>query len=148
MLQKVFNFIKYNNAFTIGIMVIFMGTGISFAASDTLRDSVYSSSEIITSIDNRVMISADLDNFNFNLRISSVKEDDKSYYVTYTYQTLAIANSIWQEVSQDKTLTVSKESLGNKDLGLYVAKELGDNINYELSYLRKVQDLQTGLGIS
>lgn len=129
-------------------MIFVFTSSISLAASPTLRDGVYSSNDIVTSIDNSQIVSADLDNFNFNLRISSVKEDDKNHYIDYSYQTLAILNSVWTKVSRDKTLTVSKEFLGDKDLGLYVARELGDNINYESSYLKKVQGLQKDLGVS
>ena len=148
MLKKILHFVKYNNAVSIIFALIFSGVGVSLAASPTVRNSIYSSSETISSVDNHLILSTDLNNFNFNLTINSVREDEKIYYVAYSYQTLAIENSIWLKVSRDKTLTVSKESLGKKDLGLYVAGELGDNINYELSYLRKVQDLQKGLGLS
>jgi hypothetical protein len=151
MFQKILNFIKYNNAFTIGLMMLFVGAGMSFAASPALRDGVYSSSDIVTSVDNHNIVSADLDNFDFNLKINSVTEDTDNYYVAYSYQTMAIADNVWQKVPQSKTLTVSKESLAsmvNKDLGLYVADQLGSNINYELSYLKKVQDLQKSAGVS
>src|SRR3989344_2975237 len=148
MFQKIINFIKYNNAFTIGLMIFFFGTTMSFAASPTLRGSVYSSSATVTSVDNRLIVSTNLDNFNFNLRIKSVTEDGTNYYIVYTYKTLAVSSSIWQNVSLEKTLTVSKESLGEKDLGLYVARELADNINYELSYLKKVQEIEAGKGVS
>ena len=46
-------------------MVIFLGAGMSFAASPALRDSIYSSSEMISSVDNHLILSSDLDNFNF-----------------------------------------------------------------------------------
>ena len=144
-MQKVIHFIKYNNAFTIGIMMLFLGAGMTFAASPAARGSVYSSSEKVTSIDNHLIVSTNLDGFNFNLKINSVTEDAKSYYIKYSYQTLAIENGAWQKVSREKTMTVSKASLEEKDLGLYVAGQLGENINYELSYLKEVQTMQKGL---
>lgn len=148
MYQKVLNFIKYNNAFTIIFVVVFFGFGISFAANPEMRDIVYSSEETVVSIDNTLVVSADLDNFNFNLRINSVTEDDKNYYAVYSYQTLEIENDFWQNKEIEKTLTVSKEALGGKDLGLYVAEELGENIRYELSYLKRVQKLEKEKGES
>lgn len=148
MYKKALDFIKYNNAFTIGIMVLFLGAGISFAASPDLRDSVYSSTETVVSVDNSWIVSADLDNFDFNLTINSITEDEKNYYAVYSYQTLAVEDSIWQNQETEKTLTVSKEALDGKDLGLYVAKELGENINYELSYLKRVQKLEIEKGKS
>ena len=146
--QKILNFIKYNNAFTIIFVVVFFGFGISFAASPAVRDSVYSSEETVISVDNNLIVSTDLDNFNFNLRINSVTEDEKNYYAVYSYQTLAIEDGIWQSKQIEKILTVSKEVLDGKDLGLYVAKELGENINYELSYLKRVQKLEKEKGES
>src|SRR3989344_2837298 len=142
------NFIKYNNTFTIIFVLVFFSFGISFAASSDLRDSVYSSEETAVSVDNSLIVSADLDNFSFNLRINSIIEDEKNYYATYSYQTLTIENSVWQSKEIEKTLTVNKEALEGKDFGLYLAKELGENINYELSYLKRVQKLEREKGES
>ena len=147
-MQKVLNFIKYNNAFTIIFVICFFSFGISFAESQEVRDSIYSSKETVVSIDNSLVVLADLDNFNFNLRINSVSDDEKNYYATYSYQTLMIEDSIWQNRQIEKTLTVSKEALGGKDLGLYLAQELGDNISYELSYLKRVKALEKEKGQS
>ncbi len=148
MYERILNFIKYNNAFTIIFVIVFFSFGITFAASPAVRESVYSSSETIVSVDNGAIVSADLNNFNFNLRISSITEDDKNYYAGYSYQTLVIEDSVWQSKEIEKTLTVNKEALNGKDLGLYVAKELGDNINSELSYLKRVQKLEKDKGES
>lgn len=148
MREKLVHFIKYNNAFTVAFVICFFGFGISFAASPELRDSVYSSEETVVSVDNSLIVSADLDNFNFNLRINSVTEDEKNYYAVYSYQTLAIEDGFWQSKEIEKTLTVSREALDGKDLGLYVAEELGENINYELSYLKRVQKLEKEKGES
>jgi hypothetical protein len=148
MLQKVLHFIKYNNAVTIILVMCFSGFGVAYAASPTVRDSVYSSQEVVVSVDNTAIVAADLDNFNFNLKINSVTEDDKNYYVAYSYQTLAIGDSVWQIEEMDKTLTVNKETLDGKDLGLYAAKQLGDNMDYELSYLKRVQKIEQEKGVS
>ncbi len=148
MYQKIINFIKYHNAFTIILAMVFFGGGIVFAASPEARDGVYSTKETTVSIDNGLIVSADLDNLNFNLRIDSVTEDEKNYYAAYSYQTLAIEDGFWQTKEINKTLTVGKEALGGSDLGLYLAKELGENINYELSYLKRVQKLEIEKGES
>jgi hypothetical protein len=148
MFQKIINFIKYHNAFAILFVAVFFGFGMSYAAIPEVRDSVYSSKETVVSIDNGLIVSADLDNYSFNLRVNSVTEDEKNYYASYTYQTLAIQDSVWQNVEIEKTLTVDKEALEGKDLGLYVAQELGENINYERSYLKRVQKLEKQKGES
>jgi hypothetical protein len=146
MQQKILNFIKYNNAFSIILGVIFLGGSVTFAASPTARESVYSSKETVVSVDNTLIVGTDLSNFNFNLRINSVTEDSKNYYAAYSYQTLAIENDVWQIKQADKVLIVSKEYLDGRDLGLYIAKELGDSVNYELSYLKRTQELEKGKG--
>lgn len=146
--QKVVHFIKYHNAFTIIFVICFFGFGIGFAAIPEMRDSVYSSEETVVSIDNGLIISADLDSFAFNLRINSVTEDEKNYYAAYSYQTLVVEDGFWQSKEIEKTLTVGKEALGGKDLGLYVAEELGENIGSELSYLKRVQKLEKEKGES
>ena len=148
MLDKVLHFIKYNNAVTIILVMCFSGFGVAYAASPTVRDSVYSSQEVVVSVDNTAIVAADLDNFNFNLKINAVTEDDKNYYVAYSYQTLAIGDSVWQIEEMNKTLTVNKETLDGKDLGLYAAKQLGDDMDYELSYLKRVQKIEQGKGAS
>jgi len=148
MYQKVVNFIRYNNAFAIAFFLLFSGFGITYAASPEVREGVYASKEVVVSVDNRQVVSVDLDNFNFNLVINSVTEDDKNYYAAYSYQTLAIEDGAWQTVTVEKTLTVSKEALDGKDLGLYATKELAEIINYELSYLKRVQKLEQEKGTS
>jgi hypothetical protein len=148
MSEKIINFIKYNNAFTIILGVCFLGSGVTFAYSTTVRDAVYSSSEIVTSVDNGLIISTNLDNFDFMLKINSITEDGKNYYAVYSYQTLMIEDGAWKVKNVEKTLTVNKEALDGKDLGLYASKELGDNINYELSYLKRVQKLEREKGES
>ena len=147
-MQKVLNFIKYNNAFTIIVGIFFLGFGVTFAASPDLRSSVYSSKSTVVSVDNTMIVSSDLDTFNFNLVINSVTDDEKNYYATYSYQTLTIEDSVWQNKKIDKVLTVNKEALDGRDLGLYVAKELGENITAELSYLKRVQKLEQEKGQS
>jgi hypothetical protein len=152
MSEKIINFIKYNNAFTIILGVCFLGSGVTFAYSTTVRDAVqsgiYTSSETVTSVDNGLIISTNLDNFDFMLKINSITEDGKNYYAVYSYQTLMIEDGAWKVKNVEKTLTVNKEALDGKDLGLYASKELGDNINYELSYLKRVQKLEREKGES
>lgn len=148
MWNKVLLFVKYNNAFTIIIGICFFSAGITFAASPAVREGVYSSEETVTSIDNQLILQADLDNFNFNLKIDSITDDQKNYYVNYSYKTMTLVDSVWQDQKIEKVLTVNKEALGGKDLGLYVGKELADNVNYELSYLKRVQILEKEKGES
>lgn len=148
MYNKILNFIKYNNAFTIVFVICFFSFGITFAASPAAREGIYSTEEKVVSVDNSQIISADVDNLNFGVKINSVTEDDAKYYTTYSYQTLAVEDGAWKNKEIEKTLTVSKEALDRGDLGLYVARELGENIDYEASYLKRVQKIEKEKGES
>ncbi len=142
------NLVKYNNAFTVIVIVCFLSFGVTFAASAKAREVVYSAEEILVSSDNSEIISADLEDFDFRVQVGEVTEDENKYYVEYTYDTLAVENGEWKPVEVQKTLSVRKTALEGKDLGLYVAKELGENMDYELSYLGKVQKLEKERGES
>lgn len=148
MFSKIIYFIKYHNAFSICFMIVFVSFSLSLAASPDLRENFISSQETIRSIDNSRIVSADLDNFDFKLQIKSVTEDEINYYIVYAYQTLAIKDYIWQELGEKTTLTVNKKTLDSKDLGLYAAEELGEVINYELSYLKEVQQIEKQKGLT
>ena len=148
MYQKIIQFIKYHNGFAIGVSLIFVFMAGALAASPEFRENFISSEEIVRSVDNSGIISANLDNFNFRLQIKTITEDAKNYYIVYTYKTITIEDYVWQEAEIEKTLTVSKEALGDKDLGLYVAEELGEVIDYELSYLKEVQQIEKEKGLT
>jgi len=148
MYQKFVDFVRYNNAFAIAVVLLFSGFGVTYAASPEVRDSIYSSQQVVVAVDNTAIVAANLDAFNFNLKINAITEDAVNYYVAYSYQTLAIGDSIWQTIPVEKTLTVNKDALAGKDLGLYAAKELGDNMDYELSYLKRVQKIEQAKGAS
>ena len=139
MFQKFVNFIKYNNIAAIIISLVFGSVTASFAASPALRSSVYSSIDSIKSIDNHAIVSADLFNFNFDLKITSVTNDSINYFVSYSFKTLAIKDDVWQIVDMVRVLIVNKEDLGKNDLGIFAAKQLSDVINYELDFLKRTQ---------
>lgn len=148
---KFINFIKYNNAFSIAISFVFLATSASFAASEEAREVVYKSEEIVRSVDNSLIVSINLESFDYNLQINEVREDEYNYYVDYSYQTLAIDDYVWKVVEKNETLKVSKEALEMsylKDLGLYTAKNLSDKINAEAYYLARAQKLEREKGLS
>jgi len=146
--QKVIQFIKYHNAFTIGLVLVFI-FGASVFASDTIREATIGKPVIEKAgVDNTALLGADLDNFDFTMQINNVTEDKENYYVLYTYQTLDIQSDVWQPVSRQETLEVSKSALADRDLGLYVAEELGEIIDSQKAYLVKVQQKQKEKGIT
>ena len=148
MYEKVVAFVKYNNAFTFIVASVFFGGGVTFAANPDMRGAIYSSQETVIAADNGAILKVDLDTFDFNLKIDAVTEDENKYYAAYSYRTLAVEDGVWREREIKKTLTVSKEALDGSDFGLYAARELGENINYELSYLKRVKKLEERRGES
>ncbi len=144
--QKIIDFIKYHNAFTIGLALVFVFSGAIFASED-VRDAVIGE-EIITEIgiDNSQLLLADLDNFDVDLTIDNVLEDDKSYYIGYSFNTIAVQDNVWQPIVKLEKFTVNKEGLGNRDLGLYLAEELGEVANSEITYLRELQKTEKEKG--
>ena len=144
--KKIIRFIKYHNAFIIGLVLIFI-FGASVFASDTIREATIGKAVVEQQgIDNSALLAADLGNFDFLMQINNVTEDDENYYVLYTYKTLDIQKDIWQPVSRQETLEVSKSVLADQDLGLYVAEELGEIVDSQKAYLVKVQQKQKERG--
>jgi hypothetical protein len=148
MFGKILHFIKYNNAFTLMFVLCFFGVSAAYAATEGVPDSLYASATTVVAIDNGALLAADLNNFDFALRINAVTDDEKNYYADYSYHTFVVENGVWQVKDQSKTLTINKEALGDHDLGLYIAEELGENINAELAYLQRVQKLEREKGES
>lgn len=148
MYEKAIAFVKYNNAFTFIVASVFFGGGVSFAANPAMREAIYSSEETVVSVDNGMIMGVDLDAFDFNLKIDAVTEDENKYYAAYSYRTLAVEDGVWREREISKTLTASKEALDGGDFGLYAARELAENINYELSYLKRVKKSEEEKGES
>ena len=148
MFKKLTYFIKYHNAFPIALSVILLSSGAALAASPQARDAIISENTTVRSVDNSYIIGVDLNAYNPKLRIISVKEDDSNYYVSYIYDTISINDYVWKKYKTNETLTVSKKALGNKDLGLYVAKEISEVINREDVYIRKVQNIEKNKGVT
>lgn len=146
--RRLLNFVQYHNAFAIAFVMVFVGVSVSFASSPTLRENVYTSQQSVVSIDNHRIISVDLKNFNLGLKIESITEDEINYYVIYSFKTIAVKDEVWQDVLKKETLTVNKTGLANNDLGLYVAKQLADNINYQANYLKQVQAQEKKRGLA
>ena len=135
-----FNFIKYHNAFVIIIMFVFVVSFSALAASEDLRDKVLGEKIVTESgIDNSALLAADLENFDLEMKILDVREDEDNYYLVYQFQTLGIQENVWQIILRQKELEISKKVLAEQDLGLYAAEELGEVIDYELAYLKEVQ---------
>ena len=147
-MKNIINFIKYHNAFTIILGLVLLATASVFANEDARNTVIGEKVEIQQGIDNSQLLAADLNNFDLTLKITNLSEDEDNYYVNYTYQTLGIRDNVWQPVAEEKTLTVSKNALGNEDLGLYVQKELSEAVAYQLDFLKRVQADESQIGMT
>jgi len=144
--QKIIHFIKYHNAFTIAAILIFAFSASVFA-SPAVREATLGKTVIEQEgIDNSALLSANLDNFNFRMRIDNVSQDEENYYVDYSYESLGINENIWQGIMRAETITVPKSMLLGKDLGLYITEELRETMESELAYLKEVQEKQKQKG--
>lgn len=137
------SFLKYHNAVPLVAIFIFLGASATLAASpvvrDTIADAVIQKKETIVSIDNNRIVSTDLENFNPALQIKEVTEDDEKFYVRYAFTNITLKDYVWQDVAEERILSIAKAELGGKDLGLRVAKELGEVLDYESGFLKEVQ---------
>ena len=147
-MNPLIRFFRYDNTVPLVAIGLVLFAGGAFAASPEARDAVLRAEEMIVSIDNSYIVDLDLDSYTPKIQIVDVKEDDDNYYVSYTFTTIDLANNQWQEVPKDKMLTVAKNALGGKDLGLYVTRELSEVIALETTRLKETQAIERNLGIS
>lgn len=146
MFSKIINFIKYHNAFAIGISLILVLT-FSAMASEDVRNALIG--EVIVTeqgIDNSQLLAANLENFDINLKIENILEDEENYYVNYTFNTIAVRNNIWQPVVKSEKFTVNKNALGNRDLGIYLVEELSEVAMSEMAFLKEAQKIESEKG--
>lgn len=147
MLQKFIHFIKYHNAFTISLALIFV-LGASAFANEGVRDAIIGEKIVKEQgIDNSQLLAANLSSFNFGLQITNIQEDTGNYYIAYSHQTWIVTNNTWQPGNKEKQIIVSKAGLGNNDLGLYLAEELGEVADSEIKYLKEVQEIEKKNGL-
>ena len=140
-------FIKYNNGFVIILGLVFAVSGGVFA-NETSRDAIIGKT-IVTrmGVDNSQIVGADLGSFNMDFKIIKVTEDDRGYNIGYSYNTIYIKDNVWQPLIKEGEMYVSKAGLGDKDLGLYIADELGQKADREVAYLKEVQSIEKSKGV-
>ncbi len=148
MIGKIVNFIQYNNFFTLTLMFVFMGASATFAASPNARASIVGETATVRSVDNTYLINTDLSTYDIGLKVVSVKEDDEWYYIDYSYTTVEIVDYVWQEVSKVASMKVTKKELGAKDLGLYVAEQLGQVADNKIAFLKETQENEKKNGLT
>ncbi len=131
-------FLKYNNAVPIAISIVLLGAGATFAATEP--EAVYSSEEQVISIDNTYLAQKDLAGYTPKIQITAVTEDEEAYFASYTFYTIDLQDSVWQDISRDERMEVSKADLGQyRDLGVYLTEKMKDIIARDLQRLKDTQ---------
>ncbi|TRZ51802.1 hypothetical protein D4R99_03870 [bacterium] len=148
MFKKFSHFIQYHNFFTLGITLLFAGASASFAASPDLRSAVIAQNEVVRSPDNAYLINTDFDSYDMGLKIQTVTEDTDQYYIDYTYNSVEAVDYVWKQVPKNGSIKVSKKELEGRDLGLYVADQLGQKIDRILADLKDIQKEQKKEGVT
>jgi hypothetical protein len=133
-MQKIIHFIKYNNATVIILAVILILGGGALAAGP---EAIGQKQTSLEGLDNTALLAVDLANFSMDFKISKIEEDDKFYYVTYTYLDLTVINSAWQHQLNEKTRKITKKL--KEDLGIYLAGQLKEESDARLKILRAEQ---------
>lgn len=137
-MKKLAHFITYNNLVPITISMVLLGTTATYAYNNS--EIVYDRSERVVTIDNTYIAGIDFDAFSPSVQILSVAEDDDTYYVAYRLTTIALVDSVWQNVTSNEELVIPKVNLGTyRDLGLYVTQELRELVLSEEKRLRETQ---------
>lgn len=144
-LKSFFHFVAYNNFFVIIVAIIFVATGTTFAANPEM---VISHDERVVSIDNTLILGLDMEDFDPEPQIEDVSEDEENYYVVYSMTNVAIVDYAWKDVTETRTLKVAKAALRGEDLGLRVAREIGQVADGVIAYLTEVQELEIKKGRS
>ena len=140
-MQKLFHFLQYHNAVPIALGLVFLGSGITFAATNP--DAIYSTEQEVISIDNTYLVDKDLAAYTPTVEIQGVTEDEEQYYVAYAFNTIDLEDYVWRDVSKEGMLKVSKADLGPyRDLGVYVTEQLKQLISRELARLTETQDFE------
>ena len=146
MLKRIIHFVQYHNFFTIAVLALFMCASASFAASPELRQSVLAEKKMVRSVNNTYIINANFDAYDMGLKIKSVTEDTDRYYIEYVYNTVTVQDYVWQPVPTVDSMKVSKKELGGRDLGLYVANQLGQMIDQQIYYFKEeVKEKKNGI---
>ncbi len=144
--MRLWRFFKYNNAVPIVLSLLLLSFGTTLAASPEIRSevaaSVFSSQTRVLSVDNTYIANKDLSSYTPRAIIAGVSEDPEFYYVRYSFNTIDIKNSVWQDVTKDELIKVQKTALRGGDLGLYVTRELRQRIDRELDMLRQTQQIE------
>jgi hypothetical protein len=140
-MRNFWHFLQYHNAVPIALGIMVLGAGATFAATDP--QAIYSAQQQVIAVDNTYIVNKDLSAYTPRAEITGVTEDAGNYYVAYKLYTIDLQDSVWQDVTKDETMNVSKADLGAyHDLGVYVTAQLRQNIDREIQRLTETQAIE------
>ena len=119
MFKKAINFIKYNNFAVLILAVIFIAGSGAWAQTEAGQEFIGEKQEEIKGIDNTLLLSADLENYDMDFKIEKIEKNNQYYFVTYTYLDLVKTDDAWEYLLNEKIRKVSLKI--KKDLGAYLA---------------------------
>lgn len=134
MFKKAIHFIQYNNLTVFIILGFFLVGSSVFAQTETGQEIIGTKQVIHEGIDNTLLIEADLDNLQMDYNIENIEQDEKYYYVTYTFINLEEIDQAWQYQVREKKRKVSRKL--RMDLGKYLAEELKEEYQARVKELK------------
>lgn len=138
-MKKVLHFLQYHNAVPLAVGIMIVGSGAAFAATNP--QEIYNEQHTVLSVDNTYIANKNLEDYTPKTLITGVTEDDENYYVAYTFSTIDVRDYVWQDISRNETITVSKADLGPyRDLGVYITAQLKQIIGRESARLAATQE--------
>lgn len=146
MLGRLANYLLYNNSFTLLILFVVLSGGTAMAANEDVREAVISSEDTLRQVDNRYLLDTNVWEFDFQVQIGEITEDEEFYYVVYTYRTIEIHDGIWQPIGKEDVLQIAKRQVGDGDLGSYIAKELNEFVLAQRTLLGETQEIEHSIG--
>jgi hypothetical protein len=141
-------FIFYNNTIPLAFGILFLGAGATFAASEEARGAVVQSQTALVSIDNSYLLNTPITESSVSISINSVTENEDAYFVEYFLNTLGVKDGMWQPILKIGTLTVRKEEISGRDLGLYAEEELAEVHAAELRLLQETKIIEQRAGLT
>ncbi len=141
-------FVFYNNTIPIAFGILFLGAGATFAASEDAREVVVQETQRVVSTDNSYLLDTTITDATVDITIKGVTEDADSYYVEYDLASIELKDAVWQPTTRTLTLTVSKDSVVSRDLGLYAEEELAEVHGAEVRQLKEIQKQERASGVT
>jgi len=162
-----FDFIQYNNAFLVLLVIGIIAFGGLTFASEEVRDATIGGQKVYAEgVDNTILLRQDFSRFNMDFKITGIVEDEEQYVVAYSYIDFDLAPSpkpspaaagegvtafpprpailrevgsegVWQFVEKQASRKIDKPF--RQDLGLYLAEQLRQEATARLKELKNLQ---------